>query len=303
MSGFRNILIPLDRSPIAEQAVAVAASIARRSGGTLRLVTVEEPLPALALASDAFEVVKEVEVVDRAQLAGYLDSIAGAIREAQGGKVESAVLHGPVAVAVSEYADDNAVDLIVLTTRGRRGFSRWVIGSMADKLLRHIHVPVLLLHPRDPPWPINFRRILVALDGQTEDAVLESAIALGWLYPEAHYTLTRVLEPQLPVVAPLAPYPVIVEPERLEHQEAEARAYLEKVCGRLQAHGLESTYKVVVGGVATQVLQLAETVLADCIVVGTHSPRGIERLVLGSEAERIVHGAKLPVLIVPVKAD
>ena len=72
MNGFRNILVPLDRSETAEQAVSVAASVARRSGGTLRLVSVEVHLPALAFASDSLEIAREVELADRSDLTGYL---------------------------------------------------------------------------------------------------------------------------------------------------------------------------------------------------------------------------------------
>ena len=282
MNGFRNILVPLDKSEISEQAVSVAASIARRSGGTLRLVSVNEHLPALAFASD--EIVQETTEAGHTELAEYLDSIAFAVRDVQGGNVESALIEGSVAGALSQYADDNAVDLIVMTTRGRHTLGRWLIGSVADQTLRHTHVPVLLLHPRDPPWALNFRKLLVALDGDIEDRVLASAIALGALYSPAHYTIARV-----------------VEPERLAHLEAQARTYVAGVSDRLRSQGIESSWQVVVGGVAPQLLAMAETARADCIVVGTHSRRGLDRLVLGSEAERIVHAAKLPVLITPVR--
>jgi nucleotide-binding universal stress UspA family protein len=300
MIGFRNILIPLDRSETAEQAVSVAASIARRSGGTLRLVSVEERLPALAFASDSLEIVQEMEQADRSGAAEYLESIASAVREVQGGKVETTVLEGSAARALSEYADANAVDLIVMTTRGRGALGRWLIGSVTDGMLRRVHVPVLLLHPRDPPWALHFRKLLVALDGEIEDQVLASAVALGSLYPPAHYTIARVVEPPLPVMTPLSPYPVLVEPERLAHLETEARTYVEGVSERLRTGGLESSCEVLVGDVATQLLRVAEATPSDCIVVGTHSRRGLDRLMLGSEAERIVHTAKLPVLIAPI---
>jgi nucleotide-binding universal stress UspA family protein len=301
MIGFHNILVPLDGSEYAEQAIAVAGAIARRSGGALRLVSVEEPLPALVLASGSPEVAREVELDECDQLTHYLDSIAGAVRDVHGGTVGAAALHGPVATALTEYAHTNTADLVVMTTRGRRGLSRWLIGSVADQLLRHIQVPVLLLHPRELPQPTEFRHILVALDGEIEDPVLAPAVALGSLYPGAHYTLTRVVEPAIPTLTALAPYPIPIGPEPIERQMVEARNYLEKVRGQLRARGLEATSKVVVGcGIATQVLQLAEALGADCIVVGTHSRRSIERLVLGSEANRIVRGAAVPVLIGPV---
>jgi len=299
--GFHNIVVPLDGSEYAKQAVAVAGSIARRSGGALSLVSVEEPLQALVLASGAPDVAREVELEECDQLTRYLDSISEAVPTVPPCTSRTAVLHGPVAIALSEYAHTNAVDLVVMTTRGRGGLSRWLIGSVADQLLRRIHVPVLLLHPRELPQPTEFRRILIALDGEIEDPVLAPAVALGSLYPAAHYTLTRVVEPSLPIVTALAPYPTPLEPERIARLEVEARDYLEKIRGQLQALGMEATSQVLVGwGIATQVLQLAEALGADCIVVGTHSRRGMERLVLGSEADRIVRRATVPVLIGPV---
>jgi nucleotide-binding universal stress UspA family protein len=302
MKGFQNILVPLDGSEYAEQAIAVAGAIARRSGGAMHLVSVEEPLPALVLASGSPEVAREGELEECDQLTHYLDSIAGAMRDVQEGTVGTAVLHGPVANTLSEYAHANAADLVVMTTRGRRRLNRWLIGSVAEQLLRRIQVPVLLLHPHELPQPTEFRQILIALDGEIEDPVLASAIALGSVYPGAHYTLVRVVEPSLPIVIPLAPFPIPLEMERPARLVGEARDYLEKIRGQLRARGLEVSSKVVVGfGIATQVLQMAEALGADCIVVGSHSRRRIERLVLGSEANRIVRGAAVPVLIGPVQ--
>jgi nucleotide-binding universal stress UspA family protein len=301
MNGFHNILVPLDGSEYAEQAVSLAGSIARRSGGALRLASVEEPLPALVLASGSPDVAREVELEECDQLTRYLDSIACTVRDVQGGTVGTAVLHGPVAAALSEYAETNAMDLVVMTTRGLRGLSRWLIGSVAHQLLRRIHVPVLLLHPHELPQPAEFRRILIALDGEIEDAVLGPAIALGSLYPAVRYTLTRVVESARPALTPLDPYSNPFEPELIERSVIESRSYLEKVCAQLRAQGLEATYKVLVGwGIASQVLQLATALGSDCIAVGTHSRRGAERLILGSEADRIVRGATVPVLIGPV---
>ena len=301
MNGFHNILVPLDGSEYAEQAVSVAGSIARRSGGALRLASVEEPLPALVLASGSPDVAREVELEECDQLTRYLDSIACTVRDVQGGTVGTAVLHGPVAAALSEYAETSAMDLVVMTTRGLRGLSRWLIGSVAHQLLRRIHVPVLLLHPHELPQPVEFRRILIALDGEIEDAVLGPAIALGSLYPAVRYTLTRVVESARPALTPLDSYSNPFEPGLIERSVIESRSYLEKVCAQLRAQGLEATYKVLVGwGIASQVLQLATALGADCIAVGTHSRRGAERLILGSEADRIVRGATVPVLIGPV---
>ncbi|MGZ8399527.1 MAG: universal stress protein, partial [Gemmatimonadales bacterium] len=229
MNGFRNIVVALDGSECAEQAVAVAGAIARRSGGALRLVSVEEPLPALVLASGSPDVARDVELEECDRVARYLDSIADSVRDVHAGTVGTAVLHGPVATVLSEYVRTHEVDLVVMTTRGRHQLSRWLIRSVADQLLRQIKVPVLLLHPREVPQPTEFRHILIALDGEIEEPVLTAAVALGSLYPTAHYTLTRVVEPAIPALTALAPYPIPMGPEPIERLVVEARNYLEKV--------------------------------------------------------------------------
>jgi nucleotide-binding universal stress UspA family protein len=302
MRGFHSILLPLDGSENAEQAVVVAGALARRSGGRLRLVSVEEPLPALMLATSVPGVAKAALLEEGDELIHYLDSIAGAVRDLQGGTVGTAALHGPVAPVLAEYAHTNAVELVVMTTRGRRRLNRWLIGSVTDQLLRRIRVPVLLLHPGELPQPTEFRHLLIALDGEVEDPVLAPALALGSLYPGARYTLTRVVEPSLPIVIPPAPPVIALELERTARLVDEARGHLEAIRGRLRTQGLEVACKVVVGfGIATQVLQLAEALRADCIAVGSHSGRRVERLVFGSEANRIARGATVPVLIGPIR--
>jgi len=300
--GFSNILVPLDGSEYAEQAVSVGASLARRSAGTVRLVSVEQPLPALALPSEALLAAGEVELEIRAQTTGYLDSVAKGVERVQGGTVETAVLDGPVAPALQAHAAEHGIDLVVMTTRGRGGMSRWLMGSVADQLLRRITVPVLLLHPRELPQPTEFRRVLVALDGEIEAEVLDPAIALGSLDPAARYTLTRVVEPAIPILTPLALYPTKPGRHYTDRLVNEAWDYLAGVCQKLAASGIEATYKVLVGrGIAEQVLELAGATGVDCIAVGTHGARGAERVVVGSVADKIIRGADVPVLIGPVR--
>jgi nucleotide-binding universal stress UspA family protein len=304
MTGERlqTILVPLDGSELAEQAVSVGASIARRSGGMLRLVSVGEPLPALVLASESPEVAREVEIEAEGKLTEYLESMAQAVQHVQAGTVETALLQGPVAGVLSEYAGSHAIDLVVMTTRGRGGVSRWVTGSVADQLLRRTTVPVLLLHPHELPQPTEFRRILIALDGEIEAEVLNPAIALGSLDPAARYTVTRVVEPAIPLLTPLALYPRRPGPQYTERLVKEARDYLAGVCRRLAARGIEATHKVLVGrGIAEQVLELAGALGADCIAVGTRGARGAERVIVGSVADKIIRGAEVPVLIGPVR--
>jgi nucleotide-binding universal stress UspA family protein len=296
------ILVPLDGSEIAEQALPVAASMARRTGAPLHLVSVHEPVPLVGMPPGYPVVALDLEHEIHANLTAYLESVAAVARANLPTSVLTSVLTGGAATGLCEYAASHAVNLVVMTTHGRGGPSRWWLGSVADRMLRRLDMPVLLLHPREVPQPTEFHRLVLALDGHGEEPVIEAAIALGGRAPGTRYVLTRVVEPKIPVVSRLAARPGHLPPDWDQRRETEARTYLCRLTDRLHAAGLDATSQILVGrGVAAQVLELADAVRADCIVAGTHGAGGMERMLLGSVADKIVRGAKVPVLVVPVR--
>lgn len=297
-----GILVPLDGSEMAEQALAVGSSRARKSGATLHLVSVHEPIPLVGMPPDFPVVMPDLEEQTRANLAEYLESVAAVARAGLATPVITSVVTGAAAAALCEYVESHSVGLVVMTTHGRGGLSRWWLGSVADRMLRRLDVPVLLLQPRDVAQPTEFRRILVALDGEIEEPVVDAAFALAGQAPPARYVFTRVVEPTIPVLSGFAARPGHLPPNWNEVREIEARNYLARLTDQLRAKGLDATSQVLVGrGIAGQVLELADAIGADCIVAGTHGARGMERLMLGSVADKIVRGAKVPVLVAPVR--
>ena len=297
-----GILVPLDGSELAEQALAVGASRARKSGATLHLVSVHEPIPLAGMPPDFPGVMPDLEEQTRANLAEYLESVAAAARASLATPVITSVVTGAAAAALCEYVESHPVGLVVMTTHGRSGLSRWWLGSVADRMLRRLDVPVLLLQPRDVAQPTEFRRILVALDGEIEEPVVDAALALGGPAAPARYVFTRVVEPTIPVLSGFAARPGHLPPNWNEVREIEARNYLARLTDRLRAKGMDATSQVLIGrGIAGQLLELADAIGADCIVAGTHGARGMERLMLGSVADKLVRGAKVPVLVAPVR--
>ena len=151
---FRRILVPLDGSTTSSAILAAAADMARAGGGTLVLARVITPIPSVAanlgmsmhpapiVDDDATE--QAVDIA-RAELADVARSL-----ERDGLRVETDVVIGErVAHELLEMAKAKSADLIAMTTRGR-GASRLVVGSVADKILRASHLPLLLLHPQAP---------------------------------------------------------------------------------------------------------------------------------------------------------
>jgi nucleotide-binding universal stress UspA family protein len=91
-----------------------------------------------------------------------------------------------------------------------------------------------------------------------------------------------------------------LRPHWREQQENCARSYLERIATRLRSRGVSVATEIITArGVGEQVLGLANRLSADLIVVGTHAARGMERLLLGSVADKVIRGSTQPVLVVP----
>lgn len=138
---YEHILVPLDGSELAEQALPHALALAKAFGSDLHLVTVisvvtVEPVPG-GIVGMSWE-------RETAEAHDYLNAMAAQVLEA-GPKCTQIVLHGDVAGSILDQAEEVGSDLIVMSTHGRSGLGRWVYGSIADKVLRHASVPVLLI--------------------------------------------------------------------------------------------------------------------------------------------------------------
>lgn len=232
-TSVKAVLVPLDGSPVSEQAIPVGAGAARRAGATLHLAMAYEPPSALALSFELPEVGAELDREGRARSAEYLEARAEAARGSSGLPVTTALLEGPPAAAVAEYAETHGIGLIVMTTHGRSGLSRWWLGSVTDRLLRRTTVPVLLLHPRKRAHRTEFRGILVALSGERDEMVLDAALALGRPGPKVRYLLARVVPPTAPIISPLPSYPRHQRPTWAARQAVQAGAELARLAAPL----------------------------------------------------------------------
>jgi nucleotide-binding universal stress UspA family protein len=141
-----KILVPLDGSILAEAALAKAATFAKdQPGATLVLLRAAEAatLPGADPTEAQVEVVREAEE--------YLASIADRLKREGVTKVETSVWYGKPASAIVEAAQFGKVDLIVMSTHGRSGVGRLILGSVAESVLRGTRTPILLLRPEGAP--------------------------------------------------------------------------------------------------------------------------------------------------------
>ncbi|RMG89306.1 MAG: universal stress protein [Chloroflexi bacterium] len=145
---FKKILVPLDGSHLAEMAIPYALELASRFEAEITLLRVVQP-PQLIMADVSGGVYAELLVEMRKQAENeartYLKGLQGELRQ-QGYTVHAHLAEGePVAEVILEVADGLDIDTIVMSTHGRSGLSRWVYGSVADKVLRQARVPVVLI--------------------------------------------------------------------------------------------------------------------------------------------------------------
>ena len=297
-----ELLVPLDGSELAERALPLATALARRTRGTVHLLAAHVPEPAFVVPAAPVSM-PEMAQEAREHLARYLVATAGALAASTDVRVIWGLRDGPPAVEVDRYVREHAIDLVVMTTHGHSGLSRFWLGSVADQVLRRVAVPVLLLRAGQAPVTAatpEFDRIVVALDGsEPAEAALEPAIALGSLTPGATFLLALVVETPAPIVVPSgepAPFP----PEWQEAQRSAGQAYLDGLARRLRRRGLEVEATVVVGaGVASRLVALAREEDAALLALATRASSGLDRLLLGSVADKVVRTAVQPVLVVP----
>ena len=144
-----KILVPLDGSALAESAIAKAMDLAR-GGSTLMLLRAAEAhtLPGVDPTEAQVEVVREAEE--------YLANVAARLKEQGIDSVETSVWYGPAASAIVDAARLRKADLIVMSTHGRSGLGRLILGSVAESVLRGTTTPILLLRvpgaPIEAPW-------------------------------------------------------------------------------------------------------------------------------------------------------
>ena len=148
MIMYVKIMVPLDGSELAECVFPHLETIAKGCGvKNVILVRAVEPfyVPQYVYASVVSAISsKEVDAENKAQAKKYLDGVVSRLN-LNGAQIKTDVIMGKPADVLADYATKNKVDLIVIATHGRSGVSRWVWGSVADRILRSACIPVFMV--------------------------------------------------------------------------------------------------------------------------------------------------------------
>ncbi|HEX5167247.1 MAG TPA: universal stress protein [Thermomicrobiales bacterium] len=295
-----TIVVPLDGSENAEQALPYARALAQRSEGSLLLVSVVDIPVEFGAWSMASAGMYGIEL-DKWQQEShtYLQRIAG---EQTGLTVTTMVRIGSAAAEILAATEGAENPVIVTTSHGRTGLSRIFMGSVASKLVRESKCPVLVIRMREQPAAATpaFDRVLVPLDGSPfSEEGLERAVDVFGGGLTLH--LLRVVEvPTIPAAGMadggLALNYGLID-EYMDATRDVAAEYLKEMTEKLTAEGHTVTADVRQGIVADEVLKAAAEHQADVIAMATHGRGGLGRIFLGSVAERVLQEAERPLLL------
>ena len=300
--GTPAILAPIDGSRFSEDALPLAATVARTLSADIHVARVHElfftpPVSDMAIVPP---IDPRVDADMRKTQSEELARTAASLRTAAGRPVHATLLDGPVSLALREHADTVGAALIIMTTHGRGGFARTLLGSVATDLVHDGRQPVLLVRPRDghaPAAPDLIDHALIPLDGS---ALSEAAIApaLWLLRDRGTVTLFRAVAPvsmeMAPSIVPLA----IGDSHLLDEEVRTAREYLEHIATTLRARGL--TVHITVVTHPSAATAIVDEILArppHFVSMATHGRSGIPRMVMGSVTDTVLRHVDVPVLL------
>jgi nucleotide-binding universal stress UspA family protein len=301
---YTKILLPLDGSPVAEQVLPYARFLAKSLDTPVELVHAIEPEIIATFADPNHgRYIDVVESTLKEEALRYLGETRASLPATS--KVTCVTEFGkPADVIISRSAGDPGT-LITMATHGRSGFQRWLLGSVAEKVLQMSANPLLLIRAgNETKTSTALRTIIAPLDGSlVAEQVLPHACELARRL-DLEIVLVRVYA--VPVMGftaedyytPTASLDLI-----LKQAEEEAKKYLEEMAARLKREGLKRvSIRFLAGESAYQIIDFARKTPDNLIAMCSHGKSGIGRLLLGSVAGRVVRHSGDPVLIVRAQA-
>jgi len=286
MLQLKEILVPLDGSGEAESELPYLRDLAPKFDSHVHILGVG--------------IGRKTRRVNRL-LEDYIKKIASGLRS-DNIKAEAVIRYGIAADKILDFTVEKGADLIIMATHGRSGITRWWMGSVAEKVITEAIAPVLLVRSKRPAktgtaGKLHFlHKILAPLDGSDiGEAALAYAETLA-IKSQASVDLLQIISPPGTVEASLLGGPDWRKFIKAMHDAGEN--YLKSISARLSGNGVKSIYEVVTGDPADKIVEYAEDKRVSVIAMSTHGRTGLARWVLGSVADKVLHSARIPILLV-----
>lgn len=310
---FKKIMVGLDGSSLARQAIPYAVMEAKQNNAQILLCRTVSELavispnlpgsPGLPIRPAAKEVQEQFRMAEK-----YLEAEAAELKEKTGIEVETDVSLGMEGGAIIKAAADNDIDLIVLSTHGSSGLERVVFGSTANYVVRESGIPNLVIRPQETSETVDVaevipapKKILVALDGsRLAEQILPFAVDQAHLFA-SHLSLVQVVEAQgheVTVSLTASADAAEKEKDHFSPEETDAVHYLPATADSFRQTGVHIDWSVLRGEkVGPAIVAYARQNEVDMVAICTHGRSGLNRVIFGSVADHVLRNSGLPVLI------
>jgi nucleotide-binding universal stress UspA family protein len=294
---FKKILVPLDGSELAERALPPAMTIARKAQGEIILLRVPAHQQVILPSTAGYGLPLSEETIehDRGRVESYLSAVGEEWQE-PGLTIHTQALVGDVAGTIIDTASIEDADLIVISTHGYSGIRRWMLGSIAERVLRAAPCPVMVIRDTGP-----IKRVMVTLDGSrlAEEALrpgLEIARVLNCTTTlfrvDQHEKLSNVELGMLEAASN------VLSQEVAQANTDRVSSYLECMAEKYRSPGQDIGTTVLKGNAAESILEFIDDQQVDLVSIATHGYTGLRRWVYGSVTEKVLRKANCAMLIV-----
>ncbi len=293
---FERILVPLDRSLLAECVLPHVVALARSLDSQLMLLHVLSP-------SDRQGGLRAVDPLEsqlrRAEAESYLEGVRARLQEV-GVAAQTKVIDGDAAEQILTFARENQIGLAILSSHGRSGLSGWNVSGVVQKVIMRAPISLMIVRAYQPAQPdlagLRYRRVMVPLDGSPRaESVLPLATTLA--RAEAQVVLAHVVQrPQMPRRTPPSQEDSDLADRIVERNRSEAEQYLETVRAQLPPAAVE-TRLLISNHAAVALHELAEQEDADLVLLCAHGYSGELRWPYGGMAVGFVVYGSSPLLI------
>lgn len=276
----------------------LAAHLAERRGIPLILVHVIEMSPEFtAYVRGESEVDSLLEIEQASQQ--HLNRVAARV---EGAEVSTIVLRGNPAARLVEYVDELHDSVIVMSSHGRTGFRRMVVGSTTARVVQASTVPVIVVRATDKDTdvevPESIQRVIVPLDGSSFS---EHALHAVYELIRRDDVMVRLLRVPEIVAYPSTMYGAAsyeAVDAYMGAMQTESEAYLQSMAEHLADRPGSVSWELRDGATSVAILQAAKDFDADLIALSSHGRTGFRRFLLGSVAEQVLREAHVPVMMV-----
>ena len=292
---YKRILVPLDGSDLAEQVLPYVLFISKDLQSKIDLLQILPP--GLNRRKEGANG-NSTAIKENAE--AYLELIRKSLAEL-GMAVSCSIKVGEPEQLIVEEAEKMPGTMVAMSTHGRTGVNRWLMGSITDKVLHAYNNSLLIVRPRETsrlPQEIKLKTMIVSLGGSTQsEEVLPHSIALA---------KPRNLKVILLRVVPIpddyyryAEYPLIRSDPAPHQTEQRARGYLDILALDLQRQGISCVeQRVLLGRPASVIVDIDRETPDNVVTMTTHGHSGFGRLLLGSVTNEVVRNCGSPVLVI-----